>query len=95
MNSASEPKERINERLAGIITPTGNDHLRALLGESDGAPDSMRELSWNVSRSRSSLSIARERRHACSTELHVPTRPKASVIPTMARVPLHTFAISG
>ena len=38
MNSASEPKERINERLAGIITPTGNDHLRALLGEGDGNP---------------------------------------------------------
>jgi hypothetical protein len=35
MNSASEPKERssLNERLAGLITPTGNDHLRALLGE--------------------------------------------------------------
>ncbi len=43
MNSASEPKDAqlLNERLAGLITPTGNDHLRALLGEGDGggAPD--------------------------------------------------------
>src|SRR6202022_173251 len=26
----------LGERLAGLITPTGNDHLRALLGEGDG-----------------------------------------------------------
>ena len=32
---------RRDERLAGLITPTGNDHFRALLGEGDGggAPD--------------------------------------------------------
>ena len=43
MNSASEPNERqlLDERLAGLITPAGHDHLRALLGEGDGsgAPD--------------------------------------------------------
>jgi hypothetical protein len=37
----SESAQLINERLAGLITPTGNDHLRALLGEGNGggAPD--------------------------------------------------------
>jgi hypothetical protein len=25
-----------NEGFAGLITPTGNDHVRALLGEGDG-----------------------------------------------------------
>ena len=37
----TERAQLLNERLAGLITPTGNDHLRALLGEGDGggAPD--------------------------------------------------------
>jgi hypothetical protein len=26
----------LNERLAGLITPTGNDHLRTLPGEGEG-----------------------------------------------------------
>jgi hypothetical protein len=42
MNSASEPKEQLlDERLAGLMTPAGNDDLRALLGEGNGssAPD--------------------------------------------------------
>src|SRR6202023_2854402 len=32
----AERAQLLNERLAGLITPTGNDHLRALLGEGDG-----------------------------------------------------------
>src|ERR1700737_432552 len=37
INSASAPKARsFNERLAGLITPTGNDNLRAFLGKGDG-----------------------------------------------------------
>jgi len=38
MNSASEPRERklLDERLAGLITPTGNDDLCTLPGEGDG-----------------------------------------------------------
>src|ERR1700738_1769986 len=32
----TERAQLLNERLAGLITPTGNDHLRALLGEGDG-----------------------------------------------------------
>src|SRR5580704_3498613 len=37
----AESAPLLNERLAGLITPTGNDHLRALLGKGDGggAPD--------------------------------------------------------
>jgi hypothetical protein len=37
----TERAQLLNERLAGLITPTGNDHLRALSGKSDGggAPD--------------------------------------------------------
>src|SRR6202050_3365565 len=37
----AESAQLLNERLAGLITPTGNDYLRALLGEGDGsgAPD--------------------------------------------------------
>src|SRR6202023_2643618 len=37
----AERAQLLNERLAGLIAPTGNDHLRALLGEGDGggAPD--------------------------------------------------------
>src|SRR6202049_3874434 len=37
----TERTQLLNERLAGLITPTGNDPLRALLGEGDGggAPD--------------------------------------------------------
>ena len=37
----TERAQLVNERLAGLVTPTGNDHLRALLGEGDGggAPD--------------------------------------------------------
>src|ERR1700732_691878 len=37
----AESAQLLNERLAGRITPTGNDHLRALLGEGNGsgAPD--------------------------------------------------------
>jgi hypothetical protein len=33
----TERAQLLNERLAGLITPTGNDHLRALLGEGDGS----------------------------------------------------------
>src|ERR1700682_543009 len=32
----TERAQLLNERLAGLVTPTGNDHLRALLGEGDG-----------------------------------------------------------
>ena len=32
----TERAQLLDERLAGLITPTGNDHLRALLGEGDG-----------------------------------------------------------
>jgi hypothetical protein len=32
----AESAQLLNERLAGLITPTGNDHLRALLGKGDG-----------------------------------------------------------
>jgi hypothetical protein len=32
----AERAQLLNERLACLITPTGNDHLRALLGEGDG-----------------------------------------------------------
>src|SRR3984893_4001252 len=32
----TERAQLLNERLAGLFTPTGNDHLRALLGEGDG-----------------------------------------------------------
>src|SRR6266403_3603380 len=32
----TESAQLLNERLAGLITPTGNDHVRALLGEGDG-----------------------------------------------------------
>jgi hypothetical protein len=32
----TERAQLLNERLAGLITPTGNDDLRALLGEGDG-----------------------------------------------------------
>src|SRR6266850_1976673 len=32
----AERAQLLNEGLAGLITPTGNDHLRALLGEGDG-----------------------------------------------------------
>ena len=32
----TERAQFLDERLAGLITPTGNDHLRALLGEGDG-----------------------------------------------------------
>src|ERR1700694_759936 len=32
----TERAQLLNERLAGLITPAGNDHLRALLGEGDG-----------------------------------------------------------
>jgi hypothetical protein len=42
MKSASVPRAQfLNERLAGLITSTGNDHFHALLGEGDGggAPD--------------------------------------------------------
>ena len=43
MNSASEPKERssLTSALADLVTPTGDDHLCAFLGEGDGggAPD--------------------------------------------------------
>src|SRR4029077_394622 len=37
----TERAQFLDERLAGLITPTGNDHLRTLLGEGDGggAPD--------------------------------------------------------
>jgi hypothetical protein len=37
----TEGAQLLNECLAGLITPTGNDDLRALLGEGDGggAPD--------------------------------------------------------
>ncbi len=37
----TEGAQLLSEQLAGFITPTGNDHLRALLGEGDGrgAPD--------------------------------------------------------
>jgi hypothetical protein len=37
----TERTQLLNEGLAGVITPTGNDHLRALLGEGNGggAPD--------------------------------------------------------
>jgi hypothetical protein len=37
----AESAQLLNERLAGLITPTGNDDLGALLGEGDGsgAPD--------------------------------------------------------
>jgi hypothetical protein len=37
----TERAQLLSERLAGLITPTGNDHLRALLGEGDsgGATD--------------------------------------------------------
>jgi hypothetical protein len=37
----TERAQFLNERLAGLITPTGDDHLRALIGEGDGggAPD--------------------------------------------------------
>src|ERR1700756_2743306 len=37
----TERAQLLDERLAGLVTPTGNDHLRALLGEGDGggAPD--------------------------------------------------------
>ena len=32
----TEGAQFFNERLAGLITPAGNDHLRALPGEGDG-----------------------------------------------------------
>src|ERR1700704_4587166 len=32
----TERAQFFNERLAGLITPAGNDHLRALLGEGEG-----------------------------------------------------------
>src|SRR4029077_3246593 len=32
----TERAQLLNERLAGLITPTGNDHVGTLLGESDG-----------------------------------------------------------
>ncbi len=32
----TERTQLLHERPAGLITPTGNDHLRALLGEGDG-----------------------------------------------------------
>src|SRR6202051_569698 len=32
----TERAQLLDERLAGLITPAGNDHLRALLGEGDG-----------------------------------------------------------
>src|SRR6202051_2597177 len=32
----TERAQLLDERLAGLVTPTGNDHLRALLGEGDG-----------------------------------------------------------
>jgi hypothetical protein len=32
----TERAQFFNERLAGLITPAGNDHLRALPGEGDG-----------------------------------------------------------
>src|SRR6202521_3818679 len=32
----AESAQLLGERLAGLITPTGNDHLRAFLGEGDG-----------------------------------------------------------
>ena len=32
----TERAQLFNERLAGLITPTGNDHVGTLLGESDG-----------------------------------------------------------
>src|SRR6202790_4422375 len=37
----TERAQLLSERLANLITPTGNDYLRALLGEGDGggAPD--------------------------------------------------------
>src|SRR6202051_5013141 len=37
----TERAQFLNERVAGLITPSGNDDLRALLGEGDGggAPD--------------------------------------------------------
>ena len=40
----TERAQFLDERLAGLITPAGNDHLRALLGEGDGggAPDAGR-----------------------------------------------------
>src|SRR6266446_3664376 len=34
----TERAQLLDERLARLITPTGNDHLRALLGEGDRAP---------------------------------------------------------
>src|SRR5882724_8999264 len=33
----TERAQLLDERLAGLITPAGNDHLRALLGEGDGS----------------------------------------------------------
>jgi hypothetical protein len=35
----TERAQFFNERLAGLITPAGNDHLRALPGEGGGATD--------------------------------------------------------
>src|SRR3984893_8855437 len=32
----TERAQLLNERFASLITPTGNDHVRALLGEGDG-----------------------------------------------------------
>src|SRR6202021_1369900 len=32
----TEGSQLLHERLAGLVTPTGHDHLRALLGEGDG-----------------------------------------------------------
>src|SRR5207302_5100520 len=32
----TERAQLLSERFAGLITPTGNDHLRALLGEGNG-----------------------------------------------------------
>jgi hypothetical protein len=32
----AESAQLLNERLAGLITPTGNDNLRAFLGKGDG-----------------------------------------------------------
>ena len=32
----AEESQLLNKGLAGLITPTGNDHVRALLGEGDG-----------------------------------------------------------
>ena len=35
----TERAQFFNERLAGLITPAGNDHLRALPGDGGGATD--------------------------------------------------------